>query len=101
MALTNTIQRHGKMLSHLAKFVDVTCDSSYATGGYSLTAADLGLQRIDFVDAGASGGYVPEYNYSTNKLLVRWSGGSGAVLSQVTNATDLSAVTFRLYVLGV
>lgn len=54
--------------------VDVTFDSSYPTGGESLTPADLGLLNIDFalVDVGAAAagtsGVVVKYDRTNSKL---------------------------------
>lgn len=46
----------------------ITFDSSYASGGESLTPADFGLTVIDDFQAPAAGGYGFEYDY-TNKLI--------------------------------
>jgi hypothetical protein len=47
---------------------DVTFDSSYATGGLSLKAVDLGLSAIDLVMAAQTGGYLLEYDHTNAKL---------------------------------
>lgn len=71
----------------------VTFDSSYPTGGEAISAADLGLNKIDFVVATAPG-YVLNYLASTGKLLAYWVDTTvdGAAMAEVANTTDLSAV---------
>lgn len=49
--------------------VDVTFDSSYASGGESFTATDLGIdsiQQVLFGDAGR--GYSPKFDYTNNTM---------------------------------
>lgn len=76
--------------------LDVTLDNSYPTGGYALTPATLGVDgATDYVFAQATTtGHLPVYNYGTKKLMV-FSGGT-----EVSNATDLSAVVLRLIAQG-
>lgn len=75
----------------------IAFDSSYPTGGESFTAADIALKNIDFIDITAKGGYVFEFDYTNNKIIVY----SGA-LAQVADTTDLSALTgVRFLALGV
>lgn len=47
---------------------DITFDSSYPTGGESLTAAMLGLNVINAIIANPTGIYLPQYDYSNKKL---------------------------------
>lgn len=47
----------------------VTGDNSYPTGGYALTAAQVGLGAVDFWEFNSTGGYVVAYNAATSKLL--------------------------------
>lgn len=49
--------------------VQIAFDSSYPTGGESLTAADLGLKTIDFISIQAKNGLVFEYDYTNFKVL--------------------------------
>lgn len=73
----------------------VDFDSSYATGGESFnpsTSPTIGvssLDRIDWVSIAPKSGYTFEYSFhaSTPKILA-YSGSS-----EVSNTTDLSAVT--------
>lgn len=64
----------------------VTFDSSYATGGEALTAANFGLDEIYTVIAAPNGGYVFEYDNTNSKLKAGW-----ASVSTVIN-TNLTAV---------
>lgn len=87
------------------RVVDVAWDSSYPTGGESLTPGDCGLAEIHTViDCGtrvtSTGAAVNRRAYfdgATNKLLL----SQAAVMTEVTAATDLSTLTTRLVVEGV
>lgn len=48
--------------------VDVAFDSSYPSGGESLTAVDLGFLSIDYIRATAKVGYDFDYDYVNSKL---------------------------------
>ena len=81
----------------------VALDSSYPTGGESLTAAMLGLSTVVFLIAQPTSGYVFEYNYTDSKLLAYYGNYDAAdgVLIDVPDTTDLSAVTgIRLFAIG-
>jgi len=78
----------------------VTFDSSYPTNGEALVPADCRLTRIDYMIIAPSAGYVFEYVVSTNKVKAYWSGTAGAVMAEVTNATDLSAVSAYFIAFG-
>jgi len=76
-------------------------DSSYASGGESLTATDLGLESIHIVLAhGEDSGYVPQYDYTNSKLAVYEAGADGAALDEVASTTDLSAFYARIIAYG-
>ena len=66
--------------------VTVAFDSSYPTGGESLTAADLGLKTIDFINIESKSGVTFEYDYTNNKILAYVPGmtpgadGAGSLL---------------------
>lgn len=54
----------------------ITFDSSYATGGESLTAANIGLGRISFIEFNqGQSGYTFQYDYANSKVLVFRSAG--------------------------
>lgn len=83
---------------------DVTFDSSYVTGGESLTASMLGFTTVKSVVAPAAGGYVFEYDYVNSKLLAYYAdydAGADGALIQVAGAVDLSAVVTRILAVGV
>lgn len=103
--VTATVIGNKKMRTY-----DVTFDSSYVTGGESLTASDLGLKKVEQVltDAGAKNSAgtqsVPvRYDYTNGKLQAyRYDGASAgkANLEEVANTVDLSAFTVRLTAIG-
>ncbi len=72
-------------------------DNSYPTNGEPLTAAQLGLSRVEHAHVHASYGYVFEVVYSSaTALLIKayWQNEVAAsVLVEVTNTTDLSAAS--------
>lgn len=85
------------------KVVQVTFDSSYAAGGESLTATDVGFASIVAVFAGSASGYVFSYDTANQKLLAYrgdWDNAADAPLAEVANAVDLSAVTVRALIVG-
>lgn len=47
---------------------DCTFDSSYPTGGESISASDLGMSVIDILIAAPNGGLVFEYDHTNSKL---------------------------------
>lgn len=67
----------------------IAFDASYPTGGESLTAEMLGLSTLDFVAIGNKSGYVFEYDYTNEKVLVY---GSAAA----TPAGTISKPTFTV-----
>jgi len=80
---------------------EITFDSSYPTGGESMTAADIGFSKIEFITfAGGDGGYVFDYDFANSKVIVYRSAGSAAALGQVPNTTNLSAITTRAMAWG-
>ena len=81
-------------------YLDITFDSSYATGGEALDLRPYfnGSEPF-FVGQSANlgnSGYRVEYDTTNHKLLAYTSGGT-----QVSNATDLSALVVRLIVEGI
>tara|TARA_R110000824_G_scaffold15892_1_gene66613 strand:+ start:7290 stop:7613 length:324 start_codon:yes stop_codon:yes gene_type:complete len=78
-----------------------TFDSSYATGGEALTAATLGLESIHIVLLSMeNSGYVAQYDYTNSKIALYEAGADGAILDEVANTTDVSAVAVRVLVFG-
>lgn len=85
------------------RFVNaVPAAADYATGGYSLTAGTgISLGTIYYViPLSGQGGYVLQWSTATNKLLVYQQSAATSALTQVPAATDLSALTFVLMILG-
>ena len=100
-ATVAVVQELGPDGPNVAKIVTVTMDNSYATGGESVTAANLGLSRVVQFSLEPNAGYVPEYDHANSKVKAYWTGAAtSAVLAEVTAATDLSAVVFRGKVVG-
>ena len=86
--------------------VTVTFDSSYPTGGESLTAAIV-AQGFNSVTAAfpqaSTNGYVGVYNTSTSKLMAfqtnsDYSGDTPLI--EVANTSDLSTVSMDVLVFG-
>lgn len=104
MALTVTTVRRTVYGNRRVVIADVTFDSSYLTGGESLTPSDLGLTAVDRIDAGVStGGYVIVYDHTNSKLMAFQGDNTNAAaapLIQVPNATNLSAVSVRVDAIG-
>jgi hypothetical protein len=95
----NNIRRNNIVKSQLIT-VDIT-GPNYATGGSLLTPAMLGLNTIDFIITEPNGGYIGIYDYTNQKLMFYWApAGTSRVLAEITNATDLTASTFKVMVIG-
>jgi hypothetical protein len=70
---------------------DVTLDGSYASGGYAVTAGQLGLLTIDHMNAWFRGGegFIAEYIPSTGKIKCLKSAGAAGAMAECV-AGDLS-----------
>lgn len=108
MALTVTLA--GDWLSSLgnkkASTGTITFDSSYASGGESLTPAMVGLQKIDFISLNqGEDGYVFHYDAANQKVIAYVTidpgdaGGANVVL-QEAGAIDLSNVVVEFHAIG-
>lgn len=88
------------------RFVDVTFDDSYPTGGETLTPASCALAEIIGATViGNPGGYIVNFDQVSGKLEVRGqepaSAATGVIeASEETAATDLSGLVVRLLVIG-
>lgn len=103
MALTVTeVSRNQGPGNRMEVIATVTFDSSYATGGESLTPASLGFQTFDFVSVTTSGGCVFEYDHTNSKVKAYWINAipDGAATAEVASTTDLSAFTCRIRAIG-
>ena len=77
-------------------------DSSYASGGESLTATQLGFEALHMVIVDVEdSGFVGQYDYSGEKVAV-YSAGADAEdgLDEVANTTNVSAVYARILAFG-
>ena len=78
---------------------DVVFDSSYPTGGESLTASDLGLTYVDFaiakVKVNGTGSVVNVTYDIANKKLIAYTAAA-----EVADTTDISAVTATVTAFG-
>lgn len=72
----------------------IAFDSSYPTGGESLTAADVGLAVIEHIDVHPTSGLAFEYDY-TNALLLAYEQG---ITTGATAVTAVATVTGALIV---
>lgn len=78
-----------------------TFDSSYATGGLSLTPAMFGLASFLYVEANPSAaGYVHPFDYTNLKLMALRSGAANGVMVEETAAVNLSTVVTRVKARG-
>lgn len=68
LSVTIALLNRLKLGNGFLNVASITFDSSYPTGGEAITAAQLGLQAINFVQASPAGGYDFEFDYSASKL---------------------------------
>lgn len=99
---TDTVGRYTKY-----KTGTITFDSSYATGGETLSASACGFpSKVEFIQATNSAGYIFEYDYTNGKLKAYYTSKSGTITSpglpgpEVAASTDLSSVTCRFIAFG-
>ena len=77
-------------------------DSSYATGGESLTATQLGFENLHIIICEAEdSGYVAQYDYSGEKLALYEAGADAAALDEVADTTNVSTLYVRILAFGV
>mgnify|MGYP001607181416 CR=1 FL=1 len=95
------------------EFVDLQpVAADYPLGGYPLIdgvsvvnnsalKANVDLYRIlTALPAGNNLGYVVEFNTTTKSVVLYQQGAAAGQLTQVATGTDLSALTFRLLLIG-
>lgn len=112
MALTivpnQTTQSSDVWGRQVVRVARVTFDSSYATGGESLTPASVGMSSFTFVDpqvdasVAAHAGRIIQFDYTANKLLVfvEEAVAAGGPLLEAAAATDLSTLVVRVLCVG-
>jgi hypothetical protein len=100
MAITITPVKGGNyaLSNKRAKTFDITLDNSYPTNGYTFGGAQVGLKSVEMV-------VTHGFRKSDNSAYVGASMNSGKLVlfsggSQVANATDLSAYSGRVVVIG-
>lgn len=93
MALTVSIVKRDKNLNQRLTYADVTFDSSYATGGESLTPAQLGLTVIDFFEVDSNPGYLFKYDYTNQKLKAYFTTAAVTGTLAATVASGATPVT--------
>lgn len=109
LTITNVDSRAADVWGqHRIRLVEVTFDSSYATGGESFTPASVGLSQFDLVVPSIKAGtlnYVVQFNYTTQKLMVLGvqQDADAAVtdpLDEEDSASDLSTLIVRVLCIG-
>jgi hypothetical protein len=86
--------------------VTITFDSSYATGGESFTAADLGFTKFDFVsdaiDTVKTYVVAMKYDYTNSKIIARFvaSGDTAIAYRQPKATANLALCTAKFRVIG-
>lgn len=84
-------------------YSEITLDSSYATSGESITAADFGLKLIKGVWPSHAEGYVvePVRSSDTAWLIKVYAYSSNSnTATEMVSGKDLSAVTIPVLILG-
>jgi hypothetical protein len=109
MALTLSPVTRTNFGDKRVRIYDVTFDSSYPTGGESLTPADVGLKAIYTVEGSqarnADGSLTHSiiYDHANKKLLAHQFDGSALstqAFEEVAAGTNLSAFSTRLMIVG-
>lgn len=104
MALTVTVVERERRGRRLHTVVDITPDSDWATGGESLTKEQFGFgSEVTFMYLPPTvAGYVPEYDYDNEKLLIYFGDYTQASDLPLTEADgeDLSSNPFRVVAEG-
>ena len=99
---------NNSLLSHSARglkvlFGTITFDSSYPTGGESVTFPGITTGEIGIVLIQNKGGYSFSFDKTNSKVLAYYdelSAGTDGVQIQVASSVDLSAVTADFAVFG-
>lgn len=97
MAIVVTPKREYVAGDRLRLIVDITGDSSYPTGGSSLTLAMLGLFELDAFEPQMPPSGVRTYQYDYANLKLK---AFSAFNTEVSNATDCSADVVRCIITG-
>lgn len=98
-----TVVRNSRMIPNMVmRLVDVTGDTSYPAGGYSISAADVDLKNIFVAIPVAVNGYEVDWDVANGKLKLFKNSGTPTSnpMVEVTAATNVSAVTVRMLFIG-
>lgn len=87
------------------KFVRVTFDNSYPTGGEAISPSDFGMSRIVFVSPGAISDVATKHvrwveAAGAHKLQIMVEDGTSGISAEAANASDQSAVDVNVMVFG-
>lgn len=105
-AVLNTTQFESTSVPVFVDDISVPLDSSYPTGGYLGLEAILQAKTkdkreiVEVLTSVTTTGHLVAWDAAAKKLKISTCAGSAAVATEVTAATDLSAVTLRLRVLS-
>jgi hypothetical protein len=102
MALTITVPDAGRTVIGNKRLVigTIAFDSSYPTGGEALTAANLGLDKIDHITFTSD---VVQCYWASDLLLAYYGDNDNAAdaeFAQVANTDDISAANVGFFAIG-
>ena len=109
MALGIVVKDRNTFGASNAVVVECTGDTSYPTGGYPLTAALTGLDRVGASSitfpvsggpTGAAVGYRPVYDYANQKIMLFRTDQIDDPMEEVPNATSVSTAVWRALLLS-
>lgn len=101
MAINVKLIRKIKFGNAFGVVAELTGDTSYATGGYPLTAKQLGLNVVENVlPQSPAGGKFWEYDLANNKLKILKVNSTGGALEEVANESDQSGAVTRIVAFG-
>jgi hypothetical protein len=91
MALTVTVKDRTIFGNKRLVIAEIAFDSSYATGGESLTADMLGLAEIDHLIPSPKSGYLFEYDYTNLTLMAYYPTKAQAVAASSSNQPTVTS----------
>lgn len=101
MAINVKLIRKIKFGNAFGVVAELTGDTSYATGGYPLTAKQLGLNVVENVlPQSPAGGKFWEYDLANNKLKILKVNSTDGVLEEVAAESDQSGAVTRIVAFG-
>lgn len=93
MAISITTKQPESFGSQSGAVGKFTLDSSYPTGGYSVTPGMFSLSLINSLSATTTSGYDLAYNYTTQKLMVfTAAGGAGGTTGSTSGGTPAGSI---------